>query len=105
MDAMVNKAEDKLMKLSADPETRRQYELRAKALSDERSRVGEAREAGIEQGMKQGMKQGIQQGIQQGMKMGILEMVKSLLETGMPLAEVAKHTPYTEEELRRLLRE
>ncbi|MGG5255327.1 Rpn family recombination-promoting nuclease/putative transposase [Neobacillus sp. SM06] len=101
MDAMVNKAEDKLMKLSADPETRRQYELRAKALSDERSRMGEAREAGIEQGMKQGMKQGIQQ----GMKMGILEMVKSLLETGMPLAEVAKHTPYTEEELRQLLRE
>lgn len=41
MDVILNKAEEKLLKLSADPETRREYEQRAKALSDERSRLEE----------------------------------------------------------------
>lgn len=79
MDAMVNKAEDKLIKLSADPETRREYELRAKALSDERSRMEDAREEGMEK--------------------GIIEVVKRLLKTGMSLQEAAKYTPYSVEEL------
>lgn len=41
MDVILNKAEEKLLKLSADPETRREYEQRAKALSNERSRLEE----------------------------------------------------------------
>lgn len=31
MDVILNKAEEKLLKLSADPETRREYERRAKS--------------------------------------------------------------------------
>lgn len=80
MDVILNKAEQKLLKLSADPETRKEYERRAKALSDERSRLEDAENAGI------------------------LKVAKSLLDNGMPLYEVAKHTPYNAEELERLLK-
>lgn len=80
MDVILNKAEEKLLKLSADPETRREYERRAKALSDERTRLDDAK------------------------IMGKLEMAKSLLDSGMPLYEVAKHTPYSAQELEQLLK-
>ena len=52
MDVSVNKAEEKLLRLSADPETRREYELRAKKLSDERSRLEDAKEEGFEEGFR-----------------------------------------------------
>jgi predicted transposase/invertase (TIGR01784 family) len=80
MDVILNKAEQKLLKLSADPETRKEYERRAKAISDERSRLEDAENAGI------------------------LKVAKSLLDSGMPLYEIAKHTPYNAEELERLLK-
>ncbi|WHY86112.1 Rpn family recombination-promoting nuclease/putative transposase [Neobacillus novalis] len=87
MDVILNKAEEKLLRLSADPDTRREYELREKALSDERSRLDDARECGIVEGMET----------------GIIKVVKSLLATGMPLYKAAKHTPYTVEELKQML--
>ncbi len=80
MDVIVNKAEQKLLKLSADPETRREYEAREKALSDERSRLKDAEDNGI------------------------LKVVQSLLNSGMTIAEASKHTPYSEDELKRLLK-
>jgi predicted transposase/invertase (TIGR01784 family) len=80
MDVILNKAEQKLLKLSADREARKEYERRAKALSDERSRLEDAENAGI------------------------LKVAKSLLDNGMPLYEVAKHTPYTAEELEQMLK-
>ncbi len=84
MDVIVNKAEQKLLKLSADPETRREYEAREKALSDERSRLKDAEDNGILN--------------------GILKVVQSLLNNGMTIAEASKHTPYSEDELKRLLK-
>ncbi|WP_078557237.1 Rpn family recombination-promoting nuclease/putative transposase [Bacillus alkalicellulosilyticus] len=80
MDIILNKAEEKLLKLSADPETRREYERREKALSDERSRLEDAQITGM------------------------LQIAKSLLDSGMSISEVAKHTPYDAEELHRLLK-
>ncbi|WML46881.1 Rpn family recombination-promoting nuclease/putative transposase [Neobacillus sp. PS3-34] len=104
MDSILNKAEEKLMKLSADPETRREYELRAKALSDERSRMEDAKEEGMEKGIAQGIEKGIAKGIEKGITQGVLKVVQSFLDSGMPLSEVAKHTPYTEEELEAMLK-
>jgi predicted transposase/invertase (TIGR01784 family) len=75
--------------LSADPETRKEYERRAKALSDERSRLEDARESGMELGMEK----------------GILSVIKGLLLKGMTLDEAAKLTPYSVEELSRMLKE
>jgi hypothetical protein len=80
MDFILNKAEEKLLKSSVNPESRREYERRAKALSDERSRLEDAEIAGI------------------------LKVTKSLLDNGMPLYEVAKHTPYTAKELEHMLK-
>jgi predicted transposase/invertase (TIGR01784 family) len=86
---VISKAEEKLTMLSADPETRREYERRAKALSDERSRLEDAIELGMEKGMEK----------------GILSVIQGLLSKGMPLNEAAKLTPYTAEELSRMLNE
>jgi predicted transposase/invertase (TIGR01784 family) len=86
---VISKAEEKLTMLSADPETRKEYERRAKALSDELSRLEDARESGIELGMEK----------------GILSVIQGLLSKGMPLNEAAKLTPYTVEELSRMINE
>ena len=80
MDVILNKAEEKLLKLSADPETRKEYERRAKALSDERSRLEDAENTGI------------------------LKVAKSLLNSGMSLNEVAKHIPNNADYLEKMLR-
>ena len=90
---VISKAEEKLTMLSADPETRKEYERRAKALSDERSRLEDARKSGIELGMEKGMEK------------GILSVIQGLLSKGMPLHEAAKLTPYTVEELNRMINE
>jgi predicted transposase/invertase (TIGR01784 family) len=88
---VISKVEEKLTMLTADPETRKEYEWRAKALSDERSRLEDARESGFELG------------IEKGMEKGILSVIQGLLSKGMPLHEAAKLTPYTAEELNRML--
>jgi predicted transposase/invertase (TIGR01784 family) len=90
---LISKAEEKLTMLSADPETRKEYEQRAKALSDERSRLEDARESGIELGLEKGIEK------------GILSVVRGLLLKGMSLNEVAKLTPYSTEELSKMLDE
>jgi predicted transposase/invertase (TIGR01784 family) len=82
---IISKAEEKLTMLSADPETRKEYERRAKALSDERSRLEDAREEGLEK--------------------GILSVIRGLLAKGMPLTEAANLTPYSVEELEKKLKE
>jgi hypothetical protein len=67
MDVILNKTEEMLLKLSTDPETRREYERRAKALSEVRSRLEAARDSGIVKGMEKGI------------EVGILKVVKGLL--------------------------
>ncbi|WML54759.1 hypothetical protein RCG17_09285 [Neobacillus sp. PS3-12] len=88
MDVGVNKAEEKLQRLSADPEARREYKRRAKALSDERSRLEDAKE----------------EGIQKGFETGILNVVKKLIESGMSLEDAAKFTPYSTQQLSKMLK-
>lgn len=80
MDRLLQKADKKLSILSSDPETLREYQAREKALSDERTRLEGAEEDGI------------------------LKVAKSFVDSGMPIHEVAKHTPYSAEELAQLLK-
>jgi predicted transposase/invertase (TIGR01784 family) len=82
---VISRAEEKLSMLSADPETRKEYERRAKALSDERSRLEDAKKSGMEKGM--------------------LRVIRGLLSNGMAIDEAAKLTPYSAEELSRKLKE
>lgn len=62
-----------------DPEYKKVIELSKKAALDERSQLEEA-----------------------GIK-GMLSVVRSCLDSGMPIHEIAKHTPFSEEELNLLL--
>ena len=94
---VISKAEEKLAMLSADPETRKQYERRAKALSDERSRLEDAKE--------EGMEIGVEKGLEKGLEKGILSVIRGLLAKGMPLTEAANLTPYSVEELDKKLKE
>ncbi|MDQ0243689.1 putative transposase/invertase (TIGR01784 family) [Bacillus fengqiuensis] len=80
MDQLLQKEEEKLSILSSDPETLREYQAREKALSDERTRLEGAEEEGI------------------------LKVAKSFVDSGLPIHEVAKHTPYSAEELEQLLK-
>ena len=71
MDELINKADNKLNFLSADEEVKREYELREKRLSDDRTRMEGAREEGREA--------------------KAIEIAKSLLDV-LPISEIAKHT-------------
>jgi predicted transposase/invertase (TIGR01784 family) len=51
------------------------------------------------------MEKGMEKGIQKGMEKGILSVIQGLLSKGMPLNEAAKLTPYTVEELNRMINE
>jgi predicted transposase/invertase (TIGR01784 family) len=54
---------------------------------------------GYEQGMQQGVQQGIEQGVQQGKKEALFQTARNLLELGLPLADVAKATGLSGEEI------
>ena len=67
-----------------------------------RDAVKVAQKRGEERGYEQGMQQGVQQGIEQGMQQGreaLLQTAHNLLELGLPLADVAKATGLSEEEI------
>lgn len=57
-DKNIQKAYEDLEKLAADKHTRRLYELREKALLDERNTLYTAREEGREEGREQGLSLG-----------------------------------------------
>lgn len=51
----LGEAYDTLVKLSADDEKRREYELREKAIRDYNSQMASARKFGMEQGIQEGL--------------------------------------------------
>lgn len=72
--------------------------------------VEEAREQGIEKGIEKGIEQGIEKGIEKGIEQGIekgayqktIEVAKNLKDIGIPLAQIAKGTGLSIEEIERL---
>lgn len=71
MDNVIKQADEKLIRLSSDPETRRLYELREKQIRDELSN---------HEGAKQ-----------EGMEIKTREFVETLLSDGIPLEKVAEY--------------
>ena len=70
--------------------------------ADVRDAVKVAQKRGEERGYEQGMQQGVKQGIEQGMQQGreaLLQTAQNLLELGLPLADVAKATGLSGEEI------
>lgn len=86
----LKKAMTTLEFLSQDKEARYLYEMRKKALLDERSRIDWAKE------------QGIKEGIEKGLERGIKQVAKNMLDEGLDLSTIAKATGLTVEELQKL---
>ena len=53
----------------------------------------------LQEGYEQGVQQGLQQGMQQGKEEALFQTAHNLLELGLPLADVAKATGLSEEEI------
>lgn len=54
---------------------------------------------GIEQGIEEGRKEGIKQGIKQGIEQGILATARNLKQMGLSIADIAKATGLSAEQL------
>lgn len=76
MDDVIRETEGKLAELSADPETRRLYELREKKIRDDLSNLTGAKEEGKEEGERK----------------KAFEVAKKLLEKGMDKQEISQIT-------------
>ena len=81
--------------VSSNEETRRDAEIRIKAMSDKASSLAGAKEEGLQQGLQKGLQQGLQQGTIQGKLEIILNMLKNQLDdetisklTGISLEEI-----------------
>ena len=64
--------------------------------------VEEARQQALEQGIKKGIEQGIEKGIEQGAYQNKLETAKAFKAMGIPLAQIAKGTGLSIEEIEKL---
>lgn len=89
----IDKACDKIIKLSADEQKKIEYDQRFKALCDYTTLMNSNYEDGVEAGMQRG----IEQGIQQGKDSALLEMIKIKLEKGKSIELIAKELEKTEE--------
>ena len=78
----IRHAKDELIRLSADKEQRRLYEIRSKMLKDETSALNKAKREGIEQGIKAG-KINVAQAL-----LDILDDATIAQKTGLTLTEV-----------------
>lgn len=110
-DEYIEEAYRELKKLSADEQTRLEYEAREKAIRDYNSQMNSAQryglrkgiekgmKQGIEQGMKQGMEQGMKQGMEQGIEQGRQSMICHMLEQNMNPEDIMRLTGATKEEV------
>ena len=80
----IRKAVDTLYELSADEQTRAQYELHMRAVRDrawlEDEGWKKGRQQGQQEGLQEGMQKGLQKGRQEGMQKGaqaFFELIKS----------------------------
>ncbi|MGX1195958.1 Rpn family recombination-promoting nuclease/putative transposase [Metabacillus sp. SLBN-84] len=90
LDQLVAKAEDKLRRLSADEETIRMYQLREKYLSDQKTQIDGARNAGRDEGKSE----------------KAAEIAKNLLKVpGMSVQDVSNYTGLSFDEVKELEKE
>ena len=76
---LIHKAFDVLERLSADAQTRQQFEMREKALRDETTLLKESWQKGFQTGQLEGRQEGLQEGLQLGALKNTREMVLSTL--------------------------
>ena len=57
------------------------------------------REAAAKKGYNEGMQKGMQKGIEEGMQKGIYTVARNMKQMGLPIADIAKATGLSEEEI------
>ncbi|GAA0703575.1 Rpn family recombination-promoting nuclease/putative transposase [Paraclostridium ghonii] len=82
----IRQAKDELIRLSADKEQRRLYEIRAKMIKDENSALNKAKEEGIKEGIKE----------------GVYKVAKSLKEAGVAIEIIENTTGLNKQEIENL---
>ena len=87
-----------------------EYSIRETAMiQQEKARelgLEEGRQQGIQEGRQQGMKEGrlegLQEGLQQGRQEGTLAIARELKKIGIPIADIAKGTGLSIDEIEKL---
>ena len=84
--------------LSQDEETRLHAEARQMAIMTERISLANAKNEGMTEGRKAGKIEGIKEGVEQAVK----KFATKLIQTGMPLEQIAELTELDTDELNEL---
>ncbi len=107
----IKKAKEELDKMRQDEYEERIAELMEKKIMDDKAREAYVYEEGFDKGVaeglikgtklgiEQGVEQGIKQGIENGKKIAIIEIAKTMLESGEKIENIVKITGLTREEI------
>ena len=106
-DKYIDKAYRRLEEMSADEQTRWEYEMRQKAIRDHRHMLASGRREGLREGRREGLREGEKIGEQRGKSEGkrekAMEMALKMLERSRDTAEeIAELTGLTLEEIQTL---
>lgn len=90
-DEYIEEAYRELEKMSADEQTKLEYEARERAIRDYNSQMNSA--------LKRGVQRGIQQGIQLGIHQERFALIRQMLAKGMQPGEIADLAGFSMEEI------
>ena len=99
MDAVIQKADEKMAFISQDKDALRLYQMREKALSDYVSGMNHAKREGRREGRKEGIVEGRKEGRKEGELKKAIEIAKKMLKRGTPLQYIIEDTGLTEDEI------
>ena len=91
----LQEAREKLAYLRMTPEERAIYDHHVENMMYQNEALGTARTEGWDEGRKEGMKEGMEKGIEEGKA----EVAHNMKASGMSLADIAKYTGLTEEQI------
>ena len=98
----LQEAREKLAYLHMTPQERAAYERHLDNLRIQNDVLNTARLEGWDEGLEKGMAEGMQKGMEKGMEKGKAEVVRNMKSLGMNVADIARFTGLTEEEIERL---
>jgi predicted transposase/invertase (TIGR01784 family) len=98
----VKMAVGRLKELSADERTRMLYEARQLYVMDEKARNDAALKKGLKEGLAKGLEEGLEKGLEKGAQNKAMEIALSLLDSGLDVETISKHTGLTVDSIQSL---
>lgn len=86
----INRAYERLTKISADEEKRWEYEAREKAIRDHNWMMKCSREEGLKEGLKEGLEQGRKAALEQGIQIFILDNLEEQVPKDRILSKMVR---------------